>query len=172
MAYNGRHDLSLLPETHDRSPFHEEVLLRRLPHSGVLEAEAGGEMNESQLAALTEEEQWLYRFCSTESVSGVSGPHVSVQTILTALADARLEVARLTEERDLAIAHDRQPYPTADAYERVCVVRDQLREDIRRLVKMLQTTLMVEREHDGHSNPDDRCWCQAARKLLAEMKDA
>lgn len=24
------------------------------------------------------------------------------------------------EERDLAIAHDRQPYPTADAYERVC----------------------------------------------------
>mgnify|MGYP001613083671 CR=1 FL=1 len=27
---------------------------------------------------------------------------------------------RLAAERDLAVAHDRQPYPTADAYERVC----------------------------------------------------
>lgn len=27
------------------------------------------------------------------------------------------------EERDLAIAHDRQPYPTAEAYEKVCAAR-------------------------------------------------
>ena len=51
----------------------------------------------------------------------------------TATADAALIVAsvnaapalladidRLTQERDLAVAHDRQPYPTAAAYEAVC----------------------------------------------------
>jgi len=38
-------------------------------------------------------------------------------------ADLRALIARVRQaeaERDLAIAHDRQPYPTADAYERVC----------------------------------------------------
>jgi hypothetical protein len=30
--------------------------------------------------------------------------------------DLREQIARLTEERDLAIAHDRQPYPTAWAH--------------------------------------------------------
>jgi len=30
------------------------------------------------------------------------------------------EVEQLTTERDLAIAHDRQPYPTAQAYEKTC----------------------------------------------------
>lgn len=30
------------------------------------------------------------------------------------------EVARLTRERDLAIAHDTQPYPTAEAYDLAC----------------------------------------------------
>jgi hypothetical protein len=29
-------------------------------------------------------------------------------------------MVELTKQRDLAIAHDRQPYPTADAYEKVC----------------------------------------------------
>lgn len=47
---------------------------------------------------------------------------------------ARSEVERLTterdearRERDLAIAHDRQPYPTAWAYEQACRVRDEAR---------------------------------------------
>ena len=30
------------------------------------------------------------------------------------------EIAQITRERDLAIAHDRQLYPTAHAYEQVC----------------------------------------------------
>ena len=38
------------------------------------------------------------------------------------------EVAKLREERDLAIAHDRQPYPTAWAYEQVCKARDRWQE--------------------------------------------
>ncbi len=34
--------------------------------------------------------------------------------------DTDAVIAELTRERDLAIAHDRQPYPTAEAYEKVC----------------------------------------------------
>jgi hypothetical protein len=37
-------------------------------------------------------------------------------------------IAQLTEERDLAVAHDRQPYPTAWAYEQVCKARTKHQE--------------------------------------------
>lgn len=36
----------------------------------------------------------------------------------------------LTEERDLAIAHDRQPYPTADAYAKACTALENKRQQI------------------------------------------
>lgn len=51
--------------------------------------------------------------CSAPDLSGYAMP-TPVEVAL------RAEVARLTEERDLAVAHDRQPYPTADAYEAAC----------------------------------------------------
>ncbi len=34
--------------------------------------------------------------------------------------DFRAQLETVTRERDEAIAHDRQPYPTAEAYEKVC----------------------------------------------------
>ena len=34
-------------------------------------------------------------------------------------------ILALSRERDLAVAHDRQPYPTAWAYEQACRVRDE-----------------------------------------------
>jgi hypothetical protein len=40
------------------------------------------------------------------------------------------EVDRLREERDAAIAHDRQPYPTAWAYEQACRARDEARAEV------------------------------------------
>lgn len=40
-------------------------------------------------------------------------------------ADALL--AELVRERDLAIAHDTQPYPTADAYDKVCAANEKQR---------------------------------------------
>lgn len=43
-----------------------------------------------------------------------------------AVNDLRADLAACQEERDLAIAHDRQPYPTAWAYEQVCRVKDEL----------------------------------------------
>lgn len=42
------------------------------------------------------------------------------QLILKRLDETDAEIARLTRERDLAVAHDRQPYPTAWAYEQAC----------------------------------------------------
>src|SRR5688572_28460694 len=39
-------------------------------------------------------------------------------TVLAEQLNARL--AEVEAERDAAIAHDRQPYPTADAYEAAC----------------------------------------------------
>jgi len=46
------------------------------------------------------------------------------ERLMNALAASRAQVEALTEERDLAVAHDTQPYPTAEAYERVCAARD------------------------------------------------
>jgi hypothetical protein len=39
-------------------------------------------------------------------------------------------------ERDLAVAHDRQPYPTADAYEKVCAALEAMRADRDRLERV------------------------------------
>lgn len=41
---------------------------------------------------------------------------------------ARAQLAEARRERDLAIAHDTQPYPTADAYERACAALHKHRE--------------------------------------------
>ncbi len=42
---------------------------------------------------------------------------------MAVIDELRERVAALKVERDLAIAHDRQPYPTATAYEKVCEAR-------------------------------------------------
>lgn len=43
-------------------------------------------------------------------------------------AKLRAELATASEERDLAIGHDRQPYPTAWAYDQACAALNQHRE--------------------------------------------
>jgi hypothetical protein len=53
---------------------------------------------------------------------GTNSQHPTRHMLLYAASLAR-EVETLKAERDQAIAHDRQPYPTADAYERVCEAR-------------------------------------------------
>lgn len=45
------------------------------------------------------------------------------------------EIRRLTEERDLAVAHDSQPYPTAEAYELVCKAIDKWRASYDRKIQ-------------------------------------
>lgn len=46
-------------------------------------------MNEAVPPLLTKAERWLYQFCSTRSVSGVSGPNVSVRELLEAINGLR-----------------------------------------------------------------------------------
>jgi hypothetical protein len=47
------------------------------------------------------------------------------------------EIKQLARERDLAVAHDRQPYPTAEAYERVCAALERQRGEVDRLRDLL-----------------------------------
>jgi hypothetical protein len=70
------------------------------------------------------------------------------------------EVARLKWERDLAVAHDTQPYPTADAYDRACAALnkhrtrandaedelDQLKSTLREALRILQRPEQSRRE--------------------------
>ena len=44
-------------------------------------------------------------------------------------------IAELEKERDLAISHDRQPYPTAQAYEKVCEVLHKTKAKVEQLEK-------------------------------------
>lgn len=45
------------------------------------------------------------------------------------IATLEADNAKLWEECDLAVAHDSQPYPTADAYEKVCKALEKMRND-------------------------------------------
>ena len=74
--------------------------------------------------------------------------HEHCEAVLTSLEHERdVLKARLAEvelERDLAIAHDRQPYPTAHAYEQVCKALETSRascEAIQRELRALATEL-------------------------------
>lgn len=51
------------------------------------------------------------------------------------------QIDGLRFERDLAIAHDRQPYPTAEAYELVCKARTRLDAEIERLNRIIAKEL-------------------------------
>ena len=51
------------------------------------------------------------------------------------VADLLAKNRRLQEERDLAVAHDSQPYPTAEAYEKVCALLEAAKVEVRRLRK-------------------------------------
>ncbi|ULA64480.1 MAG: hypothetical protein LZF86_140005 [Nitrospira sp.] len=57
-------------------------------------------------------------------------PRCQVVRLLDAYTDLLTRVEELEEERDLAIAHDRQPYPTASAYEQVCAVLERTKQDL------------------------------------------
>lgn len=55
-------------------------------------------------------------------------------------------------QRDLAVAHDRQPYPTAHAYEHVCKARDEWKALAKRLYQAL-----AEKEYDQEL--EEHRWC-------------
>jgi hypothetical protein len=58
-----------------------------------------------------------------------------------ALRSALRERDEARRERDLAIAHDRQPYPTAEAYELACRTRENLRAKLGKAREALKLLL-------------------------------
>lgn len=58
---------------------------------------------------------------------------LSNDTLIAQNAALTEQVRKLTLERDLAVAHDRQPYPTAEAYKLACKTREKLREQVEKL---------------------------------------
>lgn len=81
--------------------------------------------------------------------------HVAdLRTFDEQLADAVITVAdteqaELRRERDLAIAHDRQPYPTAWAYEQACKALNRKTEAIEQLLKWAAGLDVVAQELAG-----------------------
>jgi hypothetical protein len=65
--------------------------------------------------------------------------------IAAVMAVADAEQAELRRERDLAIAHDRQPYPTAWAYEQACAALHRKTDAIERVRAVLETEAVVGR---------------------------
>jgi DNA-binding NtrC family response regulator len=50
-----------------------------------------------------------------------------IAVLLAEVDRLRSELARVTEERDLAVAHDTQPYPTQHAYDAACAALEKHR---------------------------------------------
>ena len=75
---------------------------------------------------------------------------VVTEELIAAVEALRERVAKLTIERDLAIAHDRQPYPTLMAYEAVCAARTKWQQRAKaaethaaELAQILRTILQI-----------------------------
>jgi hypothetical protein len=69
-------------------------------------------------------------------------------------------------ERDLAAAHDRQPYPTAEAYEKVCAARTKWQERAEALA-----SLLLECADSMEARPEDpglQTMAKAARSAAAQ----
>ncbi|KUN03174.1 hypothetical protein AQI95_24775 [Streptomyces yokosukanensis] len=93
-----------------------------------------------------------------EALEGVLLPDPGFQVLETArgavLAALGPLVARLRLDRDLAIAHDRQPYPTAWAYEQACKALRKHQGRAEQLAAVLREVLdTFTPMHDKHDGP-------------------
>lgn len=67
------------------------------------------------------------------------------------------EIVRLRFELKLAIEHDRQPYPTAEAYELVCKARDRYKAKRAKLRESLELI-----ESNPSTSPMTKIFCRTA----------
>jgi DNA repair exonuclease SbcCD ATPase subunit len=72
---------------------------------------------------------------------------------LAEVEELRRQVERLTEERDQAIAHDRQPYPTQWAYDHACEALEKHRQRADNAERALDEVM---KERDDYHNLLDR----------------
>ncbi|RPE40234.1 hypothetical protein EDD90_3270 [Streptomyces sp. Ag109_O5-1] len=88
---------------------------------------------------------------AADTAYGNSPFYDAVTAAVIAVADA--EQAELRRDRDLAIAHDRQPYPTAWAYEQACKALRRKTEAIERVRALHAPDGNGECQHCHHSAP-------------------
>ena len=85
------------------------------------------------------------------------------------LCDQALAAIELERERDLAIAHDTQPYPTAWAYEQVCKARESWQERAEaaeRDTAELRTIVKALLKQDKLEHPEFMVVRRRARELV------
>lgn len=109
----------------------------------------------------THDEVWAKRgcpWCALEAAESDYETLVEQHFAMCESADVQIEAAEAERdearaERDLAIAHDRQPYPTAWAYEQACRALTEAQATIRKLTK---GEAMSECDHDWHDAGEAR----------------
>lgn len=77
---------------------------------------------EARIAELEDENDSIRHQCERSNASYIDA--------INSNDELRKELAEAKKERDLAIAHDRQAYPTADAYERVCATLEKTKKQL------------------------------------------
>jgi hypothetical protein len=65
-------------------------------------------------------------------------PPAEAKQLRADLDAARARIAEVERERDLAITHDRQPYPTAEAYDKACAALWKHKADLDAARKLLE----------------------------------
>jgi hypothetical protein len=71
-------------------------------------------------------------------------PVVTVEQIVRFREAVFTYIKELEKERDLALEHDTQPYPTAWAYEQTCAALTECKERVGRLEEALQDVKYAE----------------------------
>lgn len=124
-------------------------------------------MDDKRAAAF---DRWLAQTIATETEAlraevAQMGTDVTFWQDQTEAAEAEMD--RLMTERDLAVAHDTQPYPTAWAYEQACkALEDQrTRADAAEAKIAAVEALLVE------YGDDDGGWCDSAEDAWRFYRD-
>lgn len=90
------------------------------------------------------------------------------------LSSLRARLAEAERERDLAIAHDRQPYPTAEAYELVCAAMHKTKAERDALLVQKEEAISVLQKMDRFMNENARLTKERdslAAQLAATVKE-
>lgn len=104
-------------------------------------------MTDSELKALRDDVNWSPKRTHDPGCPAIADDESDYAYLLDAGLCAcgadlfnrmREAIPTLIRERDLAVAHDRQPYPTAWAYEQACRVRDETREKAEAMAKAVE----------------------------------
>ena len=98
-----------------------------------------------------------------------------IERLQSEVATLRSQLKETETERDLAIAHDTQPYPTADAYDKVCMANESKRVEIGklrsqrdRLIEAGSPCVMFYSLQSGNNSDEVADWRALVDEITAE----